>query len=393
MPIGTPTTRDGILALYEEVKPEFRAFLADKAAKRDVKKMAVSRQSFLKGPTTREALRTKIEALSDAFGAYQGADKEDIESKPVHGANFGGEFFRFARGVTKHIPVVGGVVRSVDGSISDRLGEVLNSYTREVLDNYIPISERGIRALPVPEHQIVSEVGAASPKMSSDEAVKKIQAAFKERREAFDTYDPFKPVEVEFNGENPMRKKGYVAKTRARGDAPAALAGYRAPGLGKLLPGRSTNNKKGSLPQTPESTADTALESEVKKIQAAYRGYSARKNFKPEAMRDGAKDPVAVQKTKQKAKQYDEIKSLRAQFNTDAKNNNRGLLRPTVDLLIKADPANTSKFIQGCMDKGLGGPDFNKHLTEELGYAKTKISAMQDRAKMNARAAKQEIKR
>ena len=64
-------------------------------------------------------------------------------------------------------------------------------------------------------------------------------------------------------------------------------------------------------------------------------------------------------------------------------------MAPTVDLLIKTDPENVTKFIQDCIDKKLGGVKSGVHLEKELHHATTAISGIKDRAKMAARAAKQ----
>ncbi len=322
MPIEIPTTREGILALYEEVKPELQAFLADRAAGRDVEEMVEVREESAIEKWDRNSLKSKVAALNYALVDYSGADKTEIESKPVHGANLGGMFFRLARGATKYIPVVGGVVRSVDGFSSDSLKEVLRLYNHEVLHD-----------------KLFDEIQAQVSTVSNSKSV-----------------DP-----------------------RALDEVIVSAAG-------------SASSVSPDLHESASVSPKISQDEAATRIQAVYRGYNARNHFEPpvKAVASGAGEPEAVfvPAAVKKTRQYNEIKALQTQFNTAAKTKNHKLLGPTVDLLVKADPANTPKFIQSCIDKKLGGEDFNKHLTEELHHAKAKISAMQDRAKMDARAKK-----
>jgi hypothetical protein len=377
MPIEIPRTREGILALYEEVKPELQAFLADRVAGRNIEGMARAREldialkeskvnpkvtspireymvneikslrdsngkesyvcsselrAELKDITYHLTVQPKVAALRSALFLYSGYDKKDIESKPVHGANLGGMLLRLARGVTKHIPVAGDVVRSVDGFSSDSLKEVLDLYNREIL-HYRSFNENiQERAQVASEAKIATAKGVASS--------------------------------VLFEGADSLESPRSI-------DAGVPEAVVSAVGSA-----------------SPKMSQDEAATT----IQAAYRGYNARNHFDPPVKGavagSGEPEAVFVPAAVKKTRQYNEIKALQTQFNTNVKTGNHKLLRSTVDLLIKADPANTPKFIQSCIDKKLGGSDFAVHLTKELHHATTAISAIKDRAKIDARAKK-----
>ncbi len=380
MPIEIPTTRDGIMALYEEVKPELSQFLADNANSlsnsfgmarareleytlqhegipKELEPFAVQTIKRIKSNHGHSSifvavddpiiyakyiklnlqwpfmLGEKMAALRDALKEYKGADKAEILGKSVHGDNISGKALSAARGAYKYIPGLGhalsAVARSLDSVGSHTLEQAIGLYDKVVLQG------RKISEVSGEKMQAVSAVPSAAE----------------------------------------------IADAIRDASAAAKVAAEISPA--------STDTHESVV--SPKMSPDKA----AIKIQAAYRGYNARNHFEPpvKAAAGGAgavaSEAAFVPEAVKVTKKYNEIKALQARFITDAKAKNYKLLTPTVDLLIKNDPENVTKFIQDCIDKKLGGPGFAEYLARELDHTNKAISAVKDREKMAARAAKQ----
>ena len=146
-------------------------------------------------------LGKKMATLRDALKEYKGADKVEILAKPVHGDNLAGKVLSAARGAYKYIPfgigsAVSAVARELDSRTSHTLEQAMRSYDNFVLRgrSISEVSGEKMQAASTIE-ALVAEVPraatpestaasldsarSASPKMSPDQAVTKIQAAYR----------------------------------------------------------------------------------------------------------------------------------------------------------------------------------------------------------------------